>query len=243
MGVMNTRKKRTICLTLTLGCLLSLSSAARGEIIVDQPPDQGGGPAADTEFISEGSGQQTWQLLADNLVLSSSATVRRISWHGFYGGNFDEFPEAAPLSETFRIRFYEARAGDGLPDDSGILFEEFHANPLRVATGRTVAVGPQPPEFRFEVDLTNPVSLAANLHYWLEIVQLGDVDSLFRWERGFGPLGDFVFLNPNVQDWQSVPGNFAFQLSSVPEPATLLLLLFGIGFTQWGRRGRRVARR
>jgi hypothetical protein len=223
------------------GVSLSVATAS-ADVVVDQPPGQAGGPSSDTDYVTD-FGQPFSQLIADNIRLDASESIGQVAWYGFYGGNFDEFPEPAPLSEMFRIRFYEARAGDGLPDDSNILFEEFHANPLRMATGLSVAVGPQPPEYRFEVDLTNPVSLAANRDYWLEIVQFGDADSLFRWESGFGTIPGHAFLNPNIPDWQAASGSFAFELSRVPEPSSGALFLFGAFITLWGRGGRRATRR
>jgi hypothetical protein len=241
MGVVNTRKKRTICQTLTLGCLLSLSvsSAAQGEIVVDQPPNQTNGQASDTEFIASGSGSATWQLIADDFMLAAPAVARHISFWGFFGGNFDEFPEPAPLSETLRVRIYGARTVDGLPDSRNVLIEEVFSNPLRTPTGLTVALGPLPPEYQYDLDFTVPLFLSANETYWIELAQLGDINSHFRWERGTGPISDFAFQNPNVTDWGNLPGNFAFRISTVPEPASIYLLILGALITRWGRGGRR----
>lgn len=209
----------------------ALAACVRAGISLDQPPNRAGGSASDTEFFSPGSGLPTWQLIAENLMLAEPAVVRRVVFWGFYGSNFDMFPEPAPQSETMRIRMYSARMADGLPDDNNILFEESFLNPTREATGWTIALGPLPPEYRFEVDLASPLHLAANTLYWLEIAQLGNVESHFRWENAVGAkanLPGFAFVNPATGDWRSAPGSFAFQFSAIPEPCSAVLFLFGL---------------
>ncbi len=48
-------------------------------IVVDQQPTRGGGLAADTEFYDTW-GDPYWQQLADDILLSSAATIRRVLW-------------------------------------------------------------------------------------------------------------------------------------------------------------------
>ncbi|MFH1419806.1 MAG: PEP-CTERM sorting domain-containing protein [Planctomycetota bacterium] len=206
-----------------------------GDIVVDQEPTRLGGPGADTDFINV-LGLRVWQQVADNILLSEPASIRRIAWWGFYGGSGT--PATPPPSvETMRIRFYGARVGDGLPDDNNILYEESFFNPSRTATGEIILVGGIPNEYIYEVDLTSPLSLEAGVPYWLEIVQIGDVDTAFRWENGFGVLAGHAFVNGNVPDWRVSPsGSMAFQLSTVPEPATATLMLMG-AILIWAQRG------
>ena len=213
-----------------------------GGIVVDHPGILTGGPAADTDFFNT-VGQQTWQRLADNIFLeSTSALIRRVTWLGFYGGSGTP-ATPPPQTETMRIRFYGARAGDGLPDDANIIFEQSFLNPSRVATGRTIAVGGLPMEHLFEANLAMPVLLEADTLYWLEIVQIGDVDSRFRWEFAFTDQDDHAFVNGNVADWQlaNLGGDLAFQLSTIPEPSTVFLALLGLVFVC--RRERKERRR
>jgi hypothetical protein len=149
-----------------------------------------------------------------------------VVWWGFYGGSFAHYPEPAPLSETMRIRFYASRASDGLPDDNGILHEETFENPSRVATGEIVGVGPGPPEYMYQVDLASPLVLQPDTTYWLEIVQLDDVESHFRWEDGQGVRDHLAIVN-YMHAWQYTLQDYynnAFQLSTVPEPCSLLIL-------------------
>lgn len=135
-----------------------------------------------------------------------------------------------------RIRFYCARPSDGLPDDGNIIFEELFLDPSRTATGNLVNVGGFPEEFQFEVDLATPANLESDVLYWLEIVQIGDVESHFRWEDGFGIVDGFAFINGNVPDWQSTPGSRAFQLL-IPEPSSYLFFMCSLGLliNRWGR--------
>lgn len=194
---------------------------ARGQIIVlgRQPLNTGGG-AADTAFVND-SGQPYWQQVADDVMVASAAKVDRIVWWGFYGGNFDTVVQPPPVVETMRLRFYDVRPGDGLPGNT--VFEATFLNPLRTSTGRVISVGAAPPEFRYEVDLAQPFQLEASRPYWLEIVQVGDTNSYFRWE--FAPTGGLplAFTNPITGGWTSTGNslwNNAFQLITIPEPAS-----------------------
>jgi hypothetical protein len=199
--------------------LLSTAGVSPGGIIVQQLPDPFGGPASDTLFRNQ-VGQVVWQLEADNIVLDASAVVRQVSWWGFYGGSGTP-TTPPPITETMRIRFYGARPGDGLPDDNNVLLEEFHQGAVREATGVLVFVGGRPAEYRYQVNLASPLSMKAATLYWLEIVQIGDVDSAFRWETGVGLINGLAFINGGFGDWQQVSGGHAFELSTVPEPGFL----------------------
>lgn len=231
-------------LTCVVGIVLFCSSGgARAGVILSQPPLNTGGPAADTEFVDE-FGFPLWQQLADNFTLTSSAILRRVAWHGFYGGDFIDFPQPPPASETMRIRLCGARPSDGLPDDNNVLFEESFIDPLRVETGRTIFTGPDPPEFMFQVDLSTPFELEADIPYWLEIVQVGDPSSYFRWEYSPSDGQAIAFINQNVTDWQltNFNANLAFELSSIPEPATCGFFVLGLLGAVKMTRGRREAR-
>lgn len=200
--------------------------------IVDHPPLNTGGGASDTSYTLDPSPLERWQQIADDFVLGESAVVRRIVWWGFYGDTFDEFPEPAPDSEQFRIRFYGARAGDGLPDDDNILFEDSFVDPMRVATGRVILTGPAPPEYVYQADFPVPLSLDENTPYWLEIVQDGNIESLFRWEVSVAEETGQAFRNLGTDDWQSslpqLMADTAFQLLEVPEPGSGVLLALGL---------------
>jgi len=88
--------------------------------------------------------------------------------------------------------------------------------------------------------LTSPVSLIQGEPYWLEIVQVGGVSTRFRWEDSVTDQDGFAVINPLVADWflpLNNPATLAYQLSTVPEPATVALLL--LTYTIIPRLGRR----
>jgi hypothetical protein len=232
---MNTQSKPTFLLTLALASVLSLVAAARGEIVVDHQPHNFGGFASDTEFLDD-FGSPLWQRVADDFTLTEPAVTRRITAWGFY--NLDD----PPVTETMRIRFYGARDGDGLPDDGNIISEQAFIDPLREWTGRIIFSGVGPREFIYTFDLNEPVPLEANVPYWLELVQVGDVTTRFRWEQSVADLNGRAFINPIVGDW--TPGDpavtdSAFQLDTVPESATAALVLLSYAVMPRCRRRRR----
>jgi hypothetical protein len=196
---------------------LGASGPAYGQFIVDHPPHPFGGPASDTEFIDMFS-RPSWQLLADDFQIAAPAVARRLVWFGFYDR------DNPPLTESMQIRLYDARPSDGLPGN--VLHDFTIANPVRIATGRIIAVGISPREFRYEVELPAPLSLAAATPYWLSIVQLGDIANAWRWELSVADLDGHAFVNSSLTDWQHIGLNMpdlAFRLI-VPEPVTFALV-------------------
>ncbi len=135
-----------------------------------------------------------------------------------------------------RIRFYHARPSDGLPDEGSIVFEESFVNPSRTATGEVIGLGPHPPEYVYEVSLATPVLLEADTPYWMEIAQIGDLESHFRWEAGYGPLNGLAAVNSLILEWRytGTTADSAYQLWAVPEPGTALMV--AIAATLLGRR-------
>ncbi|OWY72117.1 hypothetical protein B7486_04105 [cyanobacterium TDX16] len=204
-----------------------LMGIPRGGIVVDHQPHPTGGPAADMDFRDD-FGTALWQQSADNFSLSQNAIIRHVTWWGFYGSSFTSPAEQPPVTQTMRVSFYEARIQDGLPGT--VLFEETFVDPSYAWTGRQVLTGAAPNEYKFDVDLTTPVTLRAMTAYWLEIVQLGGQQSHYRWEYSrSGEINGFAVQNLTMMDWfhsQSITSDLAFQLSTIPEPGTAAL--FGI---------------
>jgi len=192
-------------------------------VIVDHQPLDSGGLAADTDYLDY-FGNPTWQRLADDFVLAAPATISRLRWWGFY--HWDD----PPSQEEFRVRVYGARPSDGLPDESNIITEESLQNPARTWTGRHVSVTVSPREWLFDVELSSPWSLPANTPLWLEVIQIGDRDTHFRWEFSRADANGQAFINPLTVDWmhtQGITSDTAFQLIGVPEPSTLSVLATG----------------
>lgn len=213
-----------------MGVIVSEPSAQAGmagQVVVEHVPTGSFGSPSDTEFIpTTGAPIPQWQLFADDFTLTSSATIGRIEFWGFY--SLDN-----PLAvETHRIRIFEARPNDGLP--GVLLTEQILQNVPRVATGSRIPTGISPREFLYDAMLHTAFSAMAGAKYWLEIVQIGDLETAFRWEHGRGPASRHAFMNVNVSDWTLTSStiDLAFRLStSVPEPSFLVLLsaLFGLG--------------
>jgi hypothetical protein len=201
----------------------SLRGPRDGDVMVDHQPHNTGGPGSDTAY--DILGIPLWQRSADNFALGTSAFISGVRWWGFYGSTFDDYPEPPPSSESMRIRFYADQPAHHVPDEANILYEETFANPLRLPTGRMILTGSSPPEYMFHAPLSSPVWLTADVHYWLEIVQLENPDSYFRWEYSITQQDGFLFVNQDVQEWDVYPGaDTAYQLMTVPEPASLVLL-------------------
>jgi len=224
----------------TYSVIVLLAAPGQAQIVVDHQPIQSGGPAADTEFLDM-IGQPNSQRLADNFMIPAPGPnpppipITEIAWWGFYD------QDNPPLTETMRVRFYGVRPSDGLPDEQNILYEQSFLNPSRVATGKVVFVGELPLEYFYHVNPTVPPQLTAETPYWLEVVQLGDIETAFRWETSAADMDGHAFINPLVVDWQyTMPatlGDLAFQISTIPEPCTLGLIMIGlIGLARKRRR-------
>lgn len=205
-------------------------------IIVDHQPHPFGGSPSDTELY-DNSENPSWQRSADEVMLSEPATVSRITAWGFY--HLDN----PPANETFRLAFYPARA-DGLPDESNVHWQQYVDNPTRKATGQIIVEGYFPHEYFFEFDLSSPVNLEAGTLYWLEIGQIGDVETRFVWEDSVTIRDGFAFRNPATNGWRHTinsPNTLAFQLHMIPEPSMASFFLSSLGLALARRAPRRIA--
>jgi len=210
----------------------------RGDgIVVDHQPNQVGGLASDTSFRTLPIPQlpEIWNWVADDFTSPVDATIRRVNFWGFYGNNIQPLGD-----EAFRIRFSEPRAADGLPGT--LLYEESFLDLPKSATGEIVPGSGVPEEFFYQADLTTPFVAVASTQYWLEVVQVGDVDSRFRWEFSINTdLNGQAFINDDTgNSWRHsgpATSNTAFQLSTAPEPCTAVLLLLGCACLRRVRKG------
>lgn len=208
--------------------IVALVPRAEAGIIVDHPPLNSGGPSADTDFRTT-FGDPYWQLLADDFTLAASASVVHVKWWGFYGNNFANDSVQPPVGdESMRIRFHDDQGENGVPGN--MLYEQTVLNPSRNTTGRSVITTRIHPEFVFETLLPVPFSASASTRYWMEIVQVGIPQSVFRWEVSNAPADVYAFINPDFSQWNfDLPthANLAFQLSDVPEPSAISIAMMG----------------
>jgi hypothetical protein len=212
---------RSIALSIVVLALAGIAPAS-AQFVVDHQPYPYGGPGADTA-LSSASLPFTWQLVADDFRVFAPGLVKHVNWWGFHKEN------VAPPNETMRIRLYREPPGDGLPGE--ILYEETFVNPERIETGRTIAIGGSPREYKYHVELAKPLEFSPGLVYWLEIAQIGDPNSGFRWEFSRADTNGFASKNNLFPDWRrtTLTSDLAFQLI-VPEPVTAALLFIGFVF-------------
>lgn len=203
---------------------VGFSTAARASIVFSQVQTHVGGGTSDTEFLYFGN--QVWERSADDFVLSAPATINGVTWWGFFGNFYDLNPEPPPLAQTVRMSVYEPRPTDGLPGN--LLYQELVVDPSRTATGFTVSEGAGLPEFRYDVTLANPWLLDSSQRYWLEITQMDDLPSTFRWNYSNGNGTPYALISPlTANNWRYISSgaNLAFQLTQIPEPAFALPLV------------------
>lgn len=208
-------------LTALIGC--AFSSLVNAGVIVDRPPiEWWGGPGADTAFYGGPDSVPEWELSADYFELASPDSISLITWYGFYGSTFGGGSWDPPHGdEVMRIRFYDARLSDGLP--GSVLFEESFLNPKREVTGMHTDDGQL--LYRFQTRLDVEFSALPDRRYWLEIVQVDDIDSCYRWSFGESNT-TLAYFNLFYTDWRyhEFQGGLAFTLESVPEPQVFVIV-------------------
>ncbi len=212
------------------GCL-SVVPVQADTLLHRQAPGRTFGITSDTGFIDDANRQNS-SLIADRFD-SLPLPVCRVVWWSFYGSSIAQEPEPPPANESIRVRIYANEAG--LP--GAVLSESAFVNPVRQATGFSIATGAGPLEYRYQVDLPNCYSTSAGSSYWLEVAQLGDVSSRFRWENS-NTGGEFASQFPIGSPWRITAGSgqMAYELRT-PEPTSGALMGFGLAYLL--RRGKR----
>lgn len=189
-----------------------------------QLPSHDGGFGSDPVFI-----------VADDFQLTQEASLQSITW---WGGYLTSYRLPIPDADNFLISLYADDSGK-----PGSLLQSFNVgnDASRTSTGDFVLPPdfsdpfffyPGMVEFQYSFNLSSAVSLHADTHYWLSIVNSPSYDS-WVWENSIN------FPNPGVQRsfmggaWEPFDTeNTAFSLgltSPVPEPETYAMLLVGLG--------------
>lgn len=166
-------------------------------------------------------------LHADDFRLTTPGTVNRVVWWGESEGVLAD--DLSNFSE-FGIVFYTSRAAtDGrlIPDQAFATanFPIAQTNPT--ATGRAAANGAL--EHRFQVDLSVPVSLAANTTYFVAIGArcVSNTRDAFMWQDSNTYDGYTVSWSYQQSRWlQTQDTDSAFELVNVPAPSSAALLAF-----------------
>ena len=194
-----------------IALLIAVPDAGAGIVVYEQLP----GPDSQTEFISSPlplTGGPPGFRTADDFVLATDTIITGVNWWG-----------NPPLTNTggndFQFTFYAN--GGGVP---GAILQ---------TSGGTLSITPVSiPGTTFSAlnfyssDLFSPFSATAGTTYWISIFnQATDARWLWLMAENVGN-GGRQGVNPGPPWPFSIP-NLAFQLTSVPEPSSLVLLGFG----------------
>lgn len=215
---------RGLLIYLTLIGSIANAATQTDILLYRQAPGRTFGVSSDTAYIDD-NGNPNAAILADAFALTSAATICKLNWWGFYGSDFAQSLEPPPSSESFRIRIYADSVG--LPGST--LYDEIIADSSRVATGAAIATGIGPVEYLYSAALPGCFVAQAGEPYWLEVSQVGDINSLFRWENA-NIAGGFAQRFPIDTPWRlSSPnrGQLAYELWT-PEPCSGALLAVGL---------------
>ena len=198
-------------------------AAEQSDILLHrQAPGRTFGYESDTLLLDD-SGRPNGQLVADRFTPTSSTVTCYANWWGFFGGTgvLDPGP---PSSESFRIRFFEDDAS--LPGK--ILYESTFQDPSRTWTGQFINIAGARREYFYQTTLPQCLPLDAGKTYWLEIAQLGDITSRFRWENS-NTIDGFAVQFPIGTPWRlsTNPTQFAYELWT-PEPCSGALVAIGL---------------
>lgn len=230
--------KRILSRFLLPNCLAGLVFAlsafvAQADIIYDNgepllPCDFPCGFIADSDFLGQN------QEIADDFVLTAGQNViTDIHWWGIYDDilSSDEYIPTEP--DNFTIRFY---ADDGgIPTDPAIttinVGDVERTDTTEQVSGRFL--------YKYEVFI-DPLPLAAGEMFWLSVQN--ETDTFIQWAWVFSGLDSGNSTGRNaLGDWlteRELNAALAFNLTSVPEPATIGLLVMGfagLGFARWRR--------
>ena len=205
---------------LAFGCALILlalsSSAARGEVIFDNgAPDFMDGWASD--FV------QPVQEAEDFVLAAGQNTITGVHWWGSYSYS------TIPSVDDFTVQLFADNGGFPAVDP----FVQLAVGDVgRTDTG-DVGLGGQivgHTIFKYSVDIS-PVTLVPSTRYYLSIVNStpGPVGESWRWTTSVegAPVGSHWWRVPGVIPWTAAADSLAFNLTGIPEPATLSLLTLG----------------
>jgi len=171
---------------------------------------------------------------ADDFILGAGANViAGIHWWGSY--NYE-----TNAQDDFTIRIFPD-ADNGGPAINPII-ELSVGNVTRVDTGRITVTAPFGAEFgplfKYRTDVT-PIALNPGTTYYLSIVNDSkNIGYTGNWRWTVSLTGDDHWYRfPDGDPWTSGERNLAFNLTTVPEPSTFILLtIAALGLLVYGWR-------
>jgi hypothetical protein len=197
-----------------------------------------GGPNGRTAFFSDvdQSGTAPAVIQADDFVLQQgAATISDVHWWGTYG-----LTRTTPATDDFSLQIFGDNAGE-----PGTLLETrvIGNNANRIATGGTIGTGVLFTEYAYTANIA-PIALSPGTTYWLSLFNntANDTDDNWAWETS-QDSGNAHGRAVGSSTWLIISNELAFSLTSddlaaVPEPATLALVVAGVGAILLRRRPR-----
>lgn len=163
---------------------------------------------------------------ADNFTLTAQSHISQINWWGMTEGaahtdlqNFDQF----------QIEFYTSRTTNNnrIKPDTLIASQTFALSSIITTdTGHQTAAGVI--KYQHQATLTNTVTLDANTTYWIAISarSIDPTSDTWQWLDSDLADADSSSYDYNTDRWLALRDtDSAFQLFTIPSPATTSLLL------------------
>jgi hypothetical protein len=163
---------------------------------------------------------------ADNFTLTAQSHISQINWWGMTEGaahtdlqNFDQF----------QIEFYTSRTTNNnrIKPDTLIASQTFDLSSIITTnTGHQTAAGVI--KYQHQATLTNTVTLDANTTYWIAISarSIDPTSDTWQWLDSDLADADSSSYDYNTDRWLALRDtDSAFQLFTIPSPATTSLLL------------------
>jgi len=211
---------QTVRYAVSRGVILAMSVlpvVATGQVAYQQlPAATGQGVRSDGQIANPGF----FQRLADDFVLSSSASISGVDWWG--GSENFAFQDLTNITAV-TVSIYSNGPGN-IPVEPPMFTQTFPKAAIVVTStcGEFLLGGY---EFRMSVDLSTPVALPAGPKYWIHIgavLAAFNLDAML-WSQGSG--GNNLYSAdsaPNDGIWQgpiaSPLGDFAFRLRTSTAP-------------------------
>ena len=165
--------------------------------------------------------------LADDFTISGANNV--ITGATFYGTWWNPGPPGN--ASAFNIYIYADAGGmptgGGTPDPSGTALKHWS---VPFANAHETAYAPVPGYYQYNVDLSgDPFTATVGTRYWLVFQSVNTFPPQWGWASNGATSGNATQGFPllGTPFWTSQNTETAFQLTGVPEPASLLLIGLG----------------